>query len=161
MWRYLFLGCLYIYYSVFYYLEDPGYLDVTDNVHMFCLHYVFKPRINQHLGWLSRGWDNHPIRTAGNRTPNQLWIIGLLDKRRSNHATGDSEQLSEQELSDFAIDFDGPVPEPENEGHENSNVGETKIHWQETILLNYSDKLTHFVRIMYMELMSTSQHVLL
>ena len=49
LWRDLFVGCLYIYYSAFYYLEDSGYLDVADNVHMFCLHYVFKARINQHL----------------------------------------------------------------------------------------------------------------
>lgn len=101
LWRDLFVGCLYIYYSVFYYLEDSGYLDVADNVHMFCLHYVFKARINQHLKWFSTGWDNHPIRTAGNRTPNQLWIIESLEATRSFEAVRDTEQLTAQASMKF------------------------------------------------------------
>ena len=76
-------------------VADSG-LDVADNVHMFCLHYVFKARINQHLKWFSTGWDNHPIRTAGNRTPNQLWIIGSLEATRSFEAVRDTEQLTAQ-----------------------------------------------------------------
>lgn len=98
LWRDLFGGCLYIYYSVFCYLEESGYLDVTYNVHMFCLHYVFQPRINQHLERFSNGWDNHPIRTARNRTPNQLWISGLLEETRSNAAVRNTEQLTDQVL---------------------------------------------------------------
>lgn len=49
LWRDVFVSCLYIYYSVFQYLEESGYLDLLDNVQLFCLHYVFKPRINAHL----------------------------------------------------------------------------------------------------------------
>lgn len=78
LWRDVFVSCLYIYYSVFQYLEESGYLDLSDNVQLFCLHYVFKPRINAHLQNFTSSWNNHPIRTAGNRTPNQLWIGGLI-----------------------------------------------------------------------------------
>lgn len=84
LWRDLFVSCLYIYYSVFKYLEESGFLDLSDNVHMFCLHYVFKPRINAHLQSFKRSWNNHPMRTAGNRTPNQLWISGLMEVARSS-----------------------------------------------------------------------------
>lgn len=77
LWVDLFKGCLYIYYSVFYFLEESGYLDVTDNVDMFCLHFVFCPRINDHLKKFSSSWNIHCIRTARNKTPCQLWIIGL------------------------------------------------------------------------------------
>lgn len=84
LWRDVFVSCLYIYYSVFQYLEESGYLDMSDNVQMFCLHYVFKPRINAHLQNFTRSWNNHPIRTAGNRTPNQLWISGLMQVARSS-----------------------------------------------------------------------------
>ena len=101
LWRDLFVGCLYIYYSVFYYLEDSGYLDVADNVHMFCLHYVFKARINQHLKWFSTRWDNHPVRTVRNRTPNQLWIIGSLEATQSFEAVRDTEQLTAQASMKF------------------------------------------------------------
>ena len=38
LWRDVFVSCLYIYYSVFQYLEESGYLDLSDNVQLFCLH---------------------------------------------------------------------------------------------------------------------------
>lgn len=78
LWRDLFMGCLYVYYSVFYFLENNGYLDVSSEIDMFCLHYVYIPRINRKLRNLASAWDNHPIGTAGNKTPNQLWISGLM-----------------------------------------------------------------------------------
>lgn len=86
LWRDVFVGCLYIYYSVFYFLEESGYLDLSNEVNMFCLHYVFIPRINQHLANFASGWDNHPIRTTRNRTPNQLWIRGLMALSRHSDA---------------------------------------------------------------------------
>ena len=43
LWRDVFVSCLYIYYSGFQYLELSGYLDLSDNIHMFCLHYIQKP----------------------------------------------------------------------------------------------------------------------
>ena len=60
-------------------MEEAGYLDVGNEVNMFCLHYVFIPRINQHLEHFINGWNDHPIRTARNRMPNQLWISGLCN----------------------------------------------------------------------------------
>ena len=84
LWRDVFVSCLYIYYSVFQHLEVSGYLDLSDNIHMFCLHYIYKPRINAHLKNFTGSWNNHPIRTAGNRTPTQLWTSGLLQAARSS-----------------------------------------------------------------------------
>ena len=48
-WRDLFHGCTFLFYYVFFYLEDAGLLDINSASHLFCLHYVFTPRINQHL----------------------------------------------------------------------------------------------------------------
>ena len=44
---------------------------------MFCLSYVFTPRISQHLRKFTEGWDNDPLSTERNLTPNQLWFYGL------------------------------------------------------------------------------------
>ena len=82
LWRDVFVACVYMYYSVFQYLEETGYLDLSNNIHIFCLHYIFEQRINAHLQNFIRSWNNHPIRTAGNRTPNQLWISGLTQVAR-------------------------------------------------------------------------------
>ena len=68
-----------LYYYVFYYMEEAGYLDVSNEVNMFCLHYVFIPRINQHLEHFINGWNDHPIRIARNKMPNQLCISGLCN----------------------------------------------------------------------------------
>ena len=88
LWRDVFVACLYIYSTVFQYLEENGYLDLGNNIHMFCLHYIFEPRINSHLQSFVQSWNNHPIRTAGNRTPNQLWICGLTQLARSSDLAG-------------------------------------------------------------------------
>lgn len=41
-------------------------------VYIFCLHYLFLDMINQSLAQFAEGWNNHSIRTEGNRTPYQL-----------------------------------------------------------------------------------------
>ena len=56
---------------------------LIDEIHIFCLHYVFTPRINSCLEKFIQGWDNHPIEGTGNLTPNQHWIRGLF--RVANH----------------------------------------------------------------------------
>lgn len=87
LWRDLFAMCIYIYYSLFYYLEESGNLIISDEVQLFCLHYIYLPRINEHLLDFSNFWNNHPIRTARNKTPNQLWIMGLIEDARASQST--------------------------------------------------------------------------
>ena len=64
---------------IYYHLEDVGYFNADSVEDMFCLHYVFVPRINRHLQRWVAGWNQHRIRTAGNQTPLQLYISGLLN----------------------------------------------------------------------------------
>ena len=78
LWRDLYVGLIDIYYEAFRYLEDQGLLQIGNEIHLYCLHYVFLPRINQHLVDFRSGWDCHPLSTERNRSPNQLWIEGLL-----------------------------------------------------------------------------------
>ena len=44
---------------------------------MYALHFVFIPIIQCHLDMFRQGWANHSLRTEKNRTPLQLWIVGL------------------------------------------------------------------------------------
>ncbi len=46
LWREVFRCTTFLFYCVFYALEDAGYLDLDNEIHMFVLHYVFLPRIN-------------------------------------------------------------------------------------------------------------------
>lgn len=104
LWRDIFHGCTFIFYYVFCFLEENGYLEIDNELHIFCLHYVFLPRINRHLNLFRNGYDNHPLRTESNMTPCQLWLHGLNSSGNS-HIT-----LQETNLSMYGIDFDGPLP---------------------------------------------------
>ena len=46
LWREVFRCVSFLLYCVFYSLEDSGYPDINDPIHLFVLHYVFTPRIN-------------------------------------------------------------------------------------------------------------------
>ena len=81
LWRDVFNGVLYIYYHLFYHLEDSLIIDLTNEMHFFALHFVYVPRINNHLDLWKAGYVHHHIRTAGNGTPMQLYILGLLRMR--------------------------------------------------------------------------------
>ena len=49
-----------------------------NNIYMFWLHFVYLPRINVHLQQWVTAWIHHPLYTARNHTPMQLWTEGML-----------------------------------------------------------------------------------
>ena len=77
LWYDVFQSCLVLFYRVFYRMEDLHILNVDNDIHMFCLHYIFLPRINHAIGQFLEAWNNHPLSTMSNLSPTQLWISGL------------------------------------------------------------------------------------
>ena len=71
--RDLYSGCICVFYSFFYYLEDLGLLDKRDK---YAIHFVFHTIIQQQLDIFREGWT-HSLRNMNNRTPFQLWVLGL------------------------------------------------------------------------------------
>ena len=67
LWRDVYEGVLYIYYHLFYHLEECVVLDPANPSDLDILHYVFVPRINRHLSIWKGGYIHHRIRTAGSR----------------------------------------------------------------------------------------------
>ena len=76
LWRDLFSGCLVVYYRLFSYMEAVGILDPDNNIHLYCLHYIYLPRINESLKQFQSTWNNHPLSSADSLSPNQLWLTG-------------------------------------------------------------------------------------
>lgn len=76
LWRDVFSACVVLYYSLFYHLEEMNMLDLDYDVHLFCLHYVYLPRINHSLSTFRDSWNNHPLSSVSNLSPNQLWMSG-------------------------------------------------------------------------------------
>lgn len=111
-----------LYYRLFYFMEQQGILDPLDNLQVFCLHYIYLPRINRTLEMFREGWNSHGIRTAGHHSPHQLFTQGVL----SLHASGLT-----------ALDFLDTVDESYginetflgvDDGNEGIVVPETRIH---------------------------------
>ena len=76
LWRDVFSSYTILYYQLFRYLEDVNLLDIDNDLHLFCLHYVFLPRLNQSLSQFIHMWNNHPLGTERNMSPIQLWMTG-------------------------------------------------------------------------------------
>ena len=91
LWRDLFVGCASIFYCVIVYLEEYGYLDISNSLHLYVLQYIYVPRINRHLELFWNGWDNHPLSTERNKNPHQLWFEGQLSYYPINRLTTSAE----------------------------------------------------------------------
>ena len=61
-------------------MEAEGILSCLNEVDLFCLHWVFLPRINRVLNSFVESWNNHPLSSSQNLTPNQLFIQGALQQ---------------------------------------------------------------------------------
>ena len=83
LWRDMHRCATSVFYRLFYYLEENELLDPIDDVHIFALHFVYRPRINQALLQFVAAWNNHGVRTEHSHTPNQLFTSGALQLRNA------------------------------------------------------------------------------
>lgn len=83
LWRDMHRCVTGIFYKLFYFLEHHNLLDPINENHLYALHYVYLPRINQGLQLFLESWNNHHIRTEGGKTPHQLFTAGALRLRNS------------------------------------------------------------------------------
>ena len=67
---------------------------------LFCLHYIFLPRINRALQEYSEAYNHHPVRTEHNWSPYQLWY-------HSSIAAHNDDPI---DLNDYGLDPQGPPP---------------------------------------------------
>lgn len=107
------------YTAIFIYLEDKYGMDINNNFYLFCLHYVFQPRINQTLSQWKLSWNNHRIRTASNQTPLQMYIKGMIE---SGFRGLEDESINPNE---YGIDWQGPTP---NENDSDSTVVVNEVY---------------------------------
>ena len=71
LWRDVFVGCTYVFYHLFYHMESSGVLDPTNELHLFALHFVFVPRINENLKLFWEGHNRGPLSSEHNSTTPQ------------------------------------------------------------------------------------------
>ena len=71
-WRDLLSGCTALLYRFLYCLEDSDLLDHLNPLDLYCLHYIFLPRINHQLQSFHDDYSQHRLRTERNMSPLQL-----------------------------------------------------------------------------------------
>lgn len=77
LWRDVYSGVLSLFYDLFRHLEIEGVLDPMCEINLYCLHFVFIPRINCALQQWMRAWNMHGMRSEHGQSPLQLWMTGL------------------------------------------------------------------------------------
>ncbi|MED6279337.1 hypothetical protein CHARACLAT_033430 [Characodon lateralis] len=88
------------YYNMLYSLEEEGLIDLSNAVHLFCVGYVFIPRLREDLQVFGERFS-HFLRTERNLTPNQLWMIGMLQEPVSEPDLTEIQHVEER-LSHFS-----------------------------------------------------------
>ena len=79
LWKDVFQSCTILYFNIFCHLEELQELSVDDEVHLFCLHYVFLPKINISLRRFMQAWNSHPMQSENGLSPEQLWLRSMAE----------------------------------------------------------------------------------
>ena len=71
-------------------MESESILDPDNALQVWCLHFVYIPRMNAALDKFMNGWNNHRISGEGGKTPLQLYVQGAIQHRGSGQTGVDS-----------------------------------------------------------------------
>ena len=119
LWRDVFRTVAHIFYYTFQSMEEAGHtiLDRNNNLHLFCLHFIFLLRINRALESFVEAWNLHPIRTERNWSPVQMWTNGMIDLRnQSLTAVADVVGYSGSADDLEWYGYDPQAPHPNDDG---------------------------------------------
>ena len=99
--------------GIFYYLEDQMFLDPLNEVHLYCIQIAFLCRVNAALQELKLDWNEHPMRTTGNLSPNQMFYLGL-----SSYLDANPDEIENvfTDWDEYGVDFNGPHAPNEDDG---------------------------------------------
>ncbi|XP_068697732.1 uncharacterized protein [Montipora foliosa] len=113
LWREIFRCVIFLFYCVFYALEESGCLDLENDKHVFVLHYIFKARINYALKEFAAAFNNRPIRTENNWNPDKIWINGMINLDNEGQPAVRDPAITEavpENIDLYGVDWDGPLP---------------------------------------------------
>lgn len=102
------------YIDLFSFMENEGILNSTNEQHLFCLHYIYLPRVQRATAEFRDQWNNHGLSTQGSQTPLQLWLRGVLNSPEAmqNILIGsDNPEMNEDPPVQFETANNVVVPE--------------------------------------------------
>ncbi|KAK0145956.1 hypothetical protein N1851_015113 [Merluccius polli] len=60
-------------------VEEHCVLDSLDELHLFCLQYIYLTQVQRATTEFQNKWNNHGLSTQGGQTPLQLWQRGIVN----------------------------------------------------------------------------------
>lgn len=124
LWRDLFQSCTGVFHRLFHHMETTGILDLSNDLHLWCLHFIFVPRVQQALDQFQAAWNHHKLRTERGRTPTQIFIQGMIHQAGQGHQ-GVDDLLFEPPLeplpvseNEYGVEDEGFVLDPSTENND-------------------------------------------
>ena len=142
LWRDVFCVVCHIFYYLFQTMEDSGILHRGNRLHMFVLHFIYRPRINKALESFYSAWNQHSMRTERNWSPLQIWTNGMLDMR--NHQISGVTDVVDSETDIDELDwfgFDPYAPTPDDDGLTTVVVDDVSIDVEDHILVQLKNSI--------------------
>lgn len=102
--RDVYAGVLFFYSRIFQQLEDSGQLDILNDIHLYCLHHIYIPRIQNSLNEFVMQMNSRPVSSERNLSPLQMWQQGMLENMNSDHTA-----LSDTEIEEYGVDPDSLI----------------------------------------------------
>ena len=124
LWRDMHRCVTSMYYRLFYFLEHNELLNPINTLHLFALHYIYIPRINQGLQQFLEAWNHHGMRTECGQTPHQIFTAGSLRLRHSGLSALD---FFDTVTETYGVDSDLGVTSDETDDEEGVEVPATDL----------------------------------
>lgn len=122
LWRETNLHVVSKYKAIFHHLESLELLDEHDEVDLFCLSYVFFPRIQQDLDAFKEFYNNHSVRTMYGRTPLQVWTVSMMQQSSAPIQDASLQNNYNNDEYYFSDYFDSGCPTENNQNDSFENV---------------------------------------
>ena len=100
--------------NIFLYLEQQSVFNPDNELHIMALHLVYLPLINNALNAFVEQWNSHPVTSACNYTPTQLWIQGMVTNRNTSYSAVSDILTGTEDIQYLGVDEDGPVPQEQS-----------------------------------------------
>ena len=100
LWRDVHRCVASVYSDLFRNMERNHILDPLNESDIYCLHYVFIPRINRSITEFQECWNLHPLSTEGSLSPYQLFLEGINHAGIDTPNSGSSAAITPNEDRD-------------------------------------------------------------
>jgi hypothetical protein len=110
----------------FFGLEDDHGLDPNLGSHIWLLHLLFLPAVNHDIELFIQSWNHHQIhrRDGPNQSPIALFAIGSLTEGSRGDLYQDLEELNDEDLFEYGVDWEAMGENAVLASHRENNVVE-------------------------------------